>query len=219
MRVKPENLTPKQLRFVEEHLIDFNGTQAAIRAGYSRKSAAVQASKLLRDPKVRAAIEKRRAEITERVGVETEDIVRELARIGFADMAKFVRFEGGGAVVDLSMATEEETRLIHEITTEVYIEGKGDNAVPVKKTRLKLYSKLDALMQLGRYKGMFDANKGAGVVGEAQPDRVPLEERLKVYQREDQIASATNVVPLSKKGRSKRHRTADDDDSETSEGA
>ena len=153
------------------------------------------------------------------MGVETEDIVRELMRIGFADMARFVRFVDGGAVVDLSEATEEESRLIHEITTEVYMEGKGDNAVPVKKTRLKLYSKLDALMQLGRYKGMFDANKGAGVVGEAEPDRVPLEERLKVYQREEQVAAAGNVVRMPKKGRARKKNPVEEDDLEAFEGA
>ncbi len=41
------SLTPKQARFVEEYLIDLNATQAAIRAGYSAKTAEVQGSRLL----------------------------------------------------------------------------------------------------------------------------------------------------------------------------
>jgi phage terminase small subunit len=46
-RNPPAEFTPKQLRFVEEYLKDLNGTQAAIRAGYSARTAAVQASRLL----------------------------------------------------------------------------------------------------------------------------------------------------------------------------
>ena len=44
-------LTAKQARFVEEYLVDLNGTQAAIRAGYSPKTAAATASRLLRKPR------------------------------------------------------------------------------------------------------------------------------------------------------------------------
>ncbi|MDD5168544.1 MAG: terminase small subunit [Syntrophales bacterium] len=58
---KPKNkggrpLTNKQLRFVQEYSIDFNGTQAAIRAGYSRKTASIQSFDLLRKPNIQAAV-------------------------------------------------------------------------------------------------------------------------------------------------------------------
>ena len=52
-------LTPKQQQFVEEYLVDLNATQAAIRAGYSAKTAEFQASRLLRNAKVQAAIAER----------------------------------------------------------------------------------------------------------------------------------------------------------------
>jgi hypothetical protein len=42
-----DTLTPKQARFVQEYLIDLNATQAAIRVGYSKKTATEQASRLL----------------------------------------------------------------------------------------------------------------------------------------------------------------------------
>ena len=51
-------LRPKQARFVQEYLIDLNGTHAAIRAGYAAPSAEVTASQLLRFPKVAAAVDK-----------------------------------------------------------------------------------------------------------------------------------------------------------------
>lgn len=61
-------MTPKQEAFVREYLIDLNGTQAAIRAGYSAKTAEVQASRLLSNAKVAATVQAamdKRAERTE----------------------------------------------------------------------------------------------------------------------------------------------------------
>lgn len=55
-------LTNKQLRFVDEYLVDLNATQAAIRAGYSPKTAGVIGAENLEKPKISAAIEKRMAE-------------------------------------------------------------------------------------------------------------------------------------------------------------
>lgn len=49
-------LTPRQQRFVDEYLVDLNGTQAAIRAGYSVNGADQQASELLRIDRVKAAV-------------------------------------------------------------------------------------------------------------------------------------------------------------------
>ena len=51
-------LTPKEQRFVEEYAIDLNGTQAAIRAGYSLKTARSIASEALQRPAVKAATRK-----------------------------------------------------------------------------------------------------------------------------------------------------------------
>ena len=58
------NLNEKQKRFADEYLIDLNATQAAIRAGYSPRSAAEQASRLLKNVKVRAYIDERMDENT-----------------------------------------------------------------------------------------------------------------------------------------------------------
>ncbi len=71
-------LTPRQARFVDEYLIDLNATQAAIRAGYSGKTAQEQSSRLLSNVMVAAAIEKERAKRSERVSVSQDDVVRGL---------------------------------------------------------------------------------------------------------------------------------------------
>lgn len=56
-------LTQKQRRFIDEYIISGNATQAAIKAGYSKKTAAVTATENLRKPNIKAEIERRNAEI------------------------------------------------------------------------------------------------------------------------------------------------------------
>ena len=67
-------LTAKQERFVAEYLIDLNATQAAIRAGYAKKGAAVEGSRLLANPKVAAAVAAAQAARAERTEI-TQDYV------------------------------------------------------------------------------------------------------------------------------------------------
>jgi len=57
--IKPQELTDKQLKFIDEYMVDLNATQAAIRSGYSEVSSAVQAHRLLMNDKVRLEIQQR----------------------------------------------------------------------------------------------------------------------------------------------------------------
>ena len=74
------SLTPKQRRFVDEYQIDLCATQAAIRAGYSERTAAEQGYKLLQKPSVQAAIQDRQVEIRERLEVSVESISHQLQK-------------------------------------------------------------------------------------------------------------------------------------------
>ena len=67
-----KNLSPKQTRFVEEYLIDLNATQAAIRAGYSSKSARAIASQNLTKLDIQEAIAKAKVERSEATKVDAE---------------------------------------------------------------------------------------------------------------------------------------------------
>lgn len=73
-------LRPKQQRFVEEFMVDFNATQAAIRAGYSTKTARVIGPENLLKPAVAAAIVEAQRELSQRVEVTIDDVVRGLYR-------------------------------------------------------------------------------------------------------------------------------------------
>ena len=67
-------MTPKQERFVAEYLVGLNATQAAIRAGYAKKSADVEGSRLLANAKVAAAVAAAQAKRSERTEI-TQDYV------------------------------------------------------------------------------------------------------------------------------------------------
>ncbi len=74
-------MTPKQQRFVEEYLVDLNATRAAIRAGYSEKSAKQQGSRLLTNDDVQAAVAKGQAEKAEKLGLSQEWVLRRLVQV------------------------------------------------------------------------------------------------------------------------------------------
>ena len=73
-------LTPRQSRFVDEYLVDLNGTQAYIRAGYSKKGADCQSSRLLVNAKVQAAIQERMNQRSERTEINADMVLQGITR-------------------------------------------------------------------------------------------------------------------------------------------
>ncbi len=89
-----------------------------------------------------------------------ERVVQELALIGFADMGTYLTLGGdpkGGptARLDWSKLPADATKIIQEITQEEHTGGRGHDTGQIKRTKFKLYSKLDALEKLGRHLSMF----------------------------------------------------------------
>ena len=79
-------LTRKQHRFVAEYLVDLNASQAALRAGYSARTAPQQGSRLLKNVEVQAAIATQQAQQLEAVEVRIEDVLRDLKAIAHTDL-------------------------------------------------------------------------------------------------------------------------------------
>ena len=78
---RTQKLTPKQARFVAEYLVDLNATQAAIRAGYSRKTADSIGLQLLRKTQVASAIQKAQEDRARRVEITQDEIIRDIMEV------------------------------------------------------------------------------------------------------------------------------------------
>lgn len=85
-------LNAKQQRFVDEYLIDLNATQAAVRAGYSPKTARSVAAENLTKPNIQAAVEKARQAQSERTKLTADDILRMYHAIATADPNELVEY-------------------------------------------------------------------------------------------------------------------------------
>lgn len=87
-------MTPKQIAFVREYLVDKNATQAAIRAGYSAKTASAIGEENLRKPDIRHAIDSAMSDIATKLGITAERVLKERARIAFSDTRKLMHADG-----------------------------------------------------------------------------------------------------------------------------
>ena len=85
-----KRLTPKQQRFVAEYLIDFNATQAAIRSGYSAKTACKIGGENLRKPAIYERIQARFNELQRNAEIRQEEIVAEEKCIAFSDIGEAI---------------------------------------------------------------------------------------------------------------------------------
>ena len=149
------DLTPKQQRFVEEYLIDLNATQAAVRAGYSPKTAKQQGQRLLTNVDVQAAVTEAKDRRAERTELAQDDVVRELATIGFANAGDFFDWGPDGVKVkEKDHLTVEQRAVVAEVSQTVTEKGGT--------IRVKLHDKLSALEKLGRHLGMFTENVNLG---------------------------------------------------------
>lgn len=90
-----DGLLPKQAQFVREYLVDLNAAQAAIRAGYSRRSSRSQGAHLLAEPKVAAAVAAAMAERSVRVRISADMVVERWWRIATADPNDLVQLRRG----------------------------------------------------------------------------------------------------------------------------
>ena len=142
------NFNLLQRRFVDEYLVDLNGTKAAIRAGYALKTAPVQASRLLKQDKIQKALIERQRELRDSAAVTPERVIQEYARLAFADMADYVSWDGLTIKAKASAELPEgATRAVAEVTETITQTGRT--------FRFKLHDKKGALDSLAKHLGLF----------------------------------------------------------------
>lgn len=176
-------LQPKQKKFVEEYPVDLNATQAAIRAGYSKKGAAVTGSKLLINPNVQDALAAQGAISSAKLAVTRETVLAEMLPLGFSNMLDYVRINSeGDAWIDLTNLTREQASAISEITIDEYTEGRGDDKRDIKRTKFKLYDKGRSLVDIAKMLGVYiDRKEVSGLNGGPieTVDKTPVSDRMR----------------------------------------
>lgn len=144
-------MTEKQKKFADEYLIDLNATRAykaAYKSVKNDNSAMAGASRMLRNVKVAAYIEEKMAERSERTEIKQDDVVKELAKIGFAQITDYVEVQNinGFEKVIIKPTDEIEKEKIGAIAGI----KEGRNGIEIK-----MNDKVKALELLGKHLGMF----------------------------------------------------------------
>jgi phage terminase small subunit len=151
-------MTPKQNRFIAEYLKDLNATQAAIRAGYSAKTARQQGAENLSKPDIAAAVADAVKRRSERVEVTVDDVLRELLTFARTDIRK--AFDAHGNLLPVHQMPEEVARAISGIENEEMFdwEGTGEERAKVHTgtvRKVKFWDKTKGLELLGKHLKMF----------------------------------------------------------------
>ena len=136
-----------------EYLVDLNATQAAIRAGYSVRTAASIGQENLRKPEISAAIEARRAEVSRRTEVTQERVIRELAAVAFSD-ATVYDCDDAGRVTLREGAHDDAPRALASVKRKRRVVPGGDGAC-IEEVEFRLWNKVEALKLLGQHLNLF----------------------------------------------------------------
>lgn len=143
-------MNDRERTFADEYLVDLNATAAALRAGYSVKTARNAAEWIKesdpKKPKLRALIDVKLAERSRRTGITADRVLNELAKIAFVNPADVIDVDSGTV---LENAGRDDRAAIRSVTVK---RGNTD------ETAVELYDKTRALELLGKHLGLFTEN-------------------------------------------------------------
>jgi phage terminase small subunit len=168
LRTAYDQLKPTERLFVDEYVASDDPRGAAIRSAgmrdqqkISRPSVAdVRALELMKRPLVQAAIAERMKAAMDRLSISADNVLQEVAKLAFANMGDYVRITPDGEpYTDLSNVSRDMLAAVSEVSTEDYMEGRGEDARAIRKVKFKLHDKGSALDKLMRYHGLYAPDK------------------------------------------------------------
>ncbi len=189
VKAKWASLSPKHRRqhkqFCLEYIVDFNGRQAAIRAGYSKKGAAQTAFRLLTYVHIQARISELTYERQQRARKNGDDVLRELEHIGFSRLTNIITFNESGAafvknsdeIADDDVAAIESIQVTEDSISMGTVgegEGKKELSKMVLKTKVKLHPKIPALKELAKHHGVCQSALEKVFDGEGLPQGITI---------------------------------------------
>lgn len=151
-------LNDRQLRFTYEYMVDHNATQAAIRAGYSAKTAYSQGQRLLKNVEIRKVIGDATERQNCRIEITADRVLQEIAKIAFFDPRKL--FDEYGNPKGINEIDDDTAAAIAGLDVDTKTDGESDLLTITK--RIKIADKQKALDMLGRHYGLFDGKRSDG---------------------------------------------------------
>lgn len=143
-------LNDKQEKFCREFVVNFNATEAAINAGYSKKTATVQGSQLLTLLKVQEFIKSLQKKVADKLEITAERVVEEYAKIGFSNIADLMK--EGMTFEDIKNLDPKISATIESVSVTETFDKQGNRSI---NTKIKLHSKPAALDALGKHTGIY----------------------------------------------------------------
>jgi phage terminase small subunit len=151
-----DSLTPKQKKFCNEYLIDFNASRAAIAVGYSKKTAYSIGSENLKKPEIQIFLAKRQLELQEATGITQKRVLEEYAKVAFLDIRKLYTADGAlKSITDLDDDVAGAISGIESHEEKVDSDDETEKIVVGTNRKVKTYDKVKALDSLARHLGMF----------------------------------------------------------------
>lgn len=146
-------MTPRKAIFYGEYIKDGNGTRAAIVAGVPRTSAAVTASRWLKEPQMAAAIEAWRERKRDEFELTADEVLQELRKLATWDPGHLYDSDGKRIPVHLlDDNTRAAVAMVEDETTET---GTGKSKTVTRNQKIKMADKGQNLERLGRYFKLF----------------------------------------------------------------
>lgn len=145
-------LTAKQALFVAEYLIDLNATQAAIRAGYSKRTAEWQGPQLLGKTHVASAVAESMKARSDRTEVTADRVLAEYAKLAFLDPRRF--YDDAGQLIPVNLLHADVAAAL--VGVDVTDSFDKDSQAVVTTKKVKFVDKKGALDSVARHLGMFN---------------------------------------------------------------
>jgi phage terminase small subunit len=145
---------PRHERFAQERAKGATADAAYITAGF--KPNRHNAARLNTNETIQARIAELLAAAGERAEITVARVLTELGKIGFSNMADYMRAgPDGDPYLDFSALTRDQAAALSEVTVEDFKDGRGEDARDVRRVKFKLADKRAALVDIGKHFGMF----------------------------------------------------------------
>ena len=179
-----QKLNERQKRFCAEYVIDLNATQAAIRSGYSKKTARAIGQRLLTHVYINKEISRLKSKVSDKLDISAEKVLSELYKSAFFDIAEI--FDANGNLLPIKEMPEYARRAIAGIKVRKIQSGKDDSGKTVYDDliEVKINDKIRSLEKLGEHLKLFTQN--VNISGEITIDNAILSarKRLKINSEE-----------------------------------